>query len=464
MPLPMTITWQHYRDWLQDLCAAPLPSTVPAPQPHAIVTDSRQLQQGQWFFALRGERHDGHEHIATALTHGAAGFFADISYRRHLSAQLACRGVWIKADSQLPALHALARAYRRSLTATKIVAITGSVGKTTTRELLRAMLQQHRRVSASPANYNNEIGAALTLLSIAPATDLAIVECGARQRGDLTLLADIVAPDIVLFTNIGSAHVGIFGSPQALLHGKLELLQHSPPHCLGIVNADCRELLAEASKLERKLMTFGTRQAEVTLARVTYEGQQQQVQLASTTRGTFTLSSADLHSALPINLAAAASVCIALEISTADMQAGSLAFCNVPSRFQTIRRGALTIIDDTYNASPESMRCGLATLQRGWPEHRPVLVLGDMGELGDGSEVAHRQLAARVQDVRPALLVTIGTQAQQIAAAAAPVPSLSFADVDAFLQKKINLTQYSNLVYLKASRKIDLTRIVATLN
>ena len=459
----MTITWQHYRDWLQDLGAASLPTTGVVPHPNTITSDSRKLQQGQWFFALRGERHDGHEHIAKALAHGAAGFFADISYRERLPADLANRGIWIKADNQLQALHALARGYRHSLASTKIVAITGSVGKTTTRELLRAMLQQNQHVTASPANYNNEIGAALTLLSIPVDTDIAIVECGARQRGDLALLAGLTTPDIVLFTNIGSAHVGIFGSPQALLHGKLELLRHSPPHCLGIANADCPELLAEASKLGRELLTFGTQQADIKVEQVTFADQHQHVQLVSTTRGTFTLSSADLHSAVPINLAAAAAVCIALDIPTTALQAGSLAFCNAPSRFQTITRGNLTIIDDSYNASPESMRCGLASLQRGWPEQRPVLVLGDMGELGNEAIDAHQQLGALVQEVQPALLVTVGKLARHIATAAPQVQSLSFNDVDVFLQKKINLTQYGNLVYLKASRKVDLTRIVATL-
>ena len=459
----MTITWQHYHDWLQDLCAAPLPTECPAPQPHTITTDSRTLQQGQWFFALRGERHDGHEHIAAALSHGAEGFCAAITYRERLPAELAGRGIWIKADSQLQALCAVARGYRRSLTSTKVVAITGSVGKTTTKELLRSMLQQSQRVSASPANHNNEIGVAQTLLSLAADTDIAIVECGARQRGDLALLADLTAPDIALFTNIGSAHVGIFGSPQALLHGKLELLRYSPPHCLGIVNTDCPALLTEAGKLGHKLLTFGSQQADVTVAQVTLADQHQHVQLNSKARGTFTLSSADLHSAVPINLAAAAAVCLALNIPTAAMQAGSEAFCNVPSRFQKITRGKLTIIDDSYNASPESMRCGLVSLQRGWPDQRPVLVLGDMGELGDEAVDAHRQLGALVQALQPALLVTVGKLAYHIAAAVPELHSLSFDDVDTFLQEKINLTQYGNLVYLKASRKIDLTRIVATL-
>lgn len=460
----MMITWQHYRDWWQGLLAASLPATPVAPHPNDICTDSRQVRAGQWFFALRGEYHDGHEHIEAALHGGAQGFVADIVYRPNLSVELAARGIWIKADSQLQALHALARGYRRSLVDTKVVAITGSVGKTTTRELLRAMLQQSQRVTASPANYNNEIGAALTLLSITATTDVAIVECGARQRGDLALLAELAVPDIVLITNIGSAHVGIFGSRQALLQGKLELLRHSPPHCLGIINADCAELLAAARQTGHKLLTFGTQQADVVLAQVTYEGQRQQVHFNSTTRDSFTLSSVDLHSAIPINIAAAVAVCIALEVDTGDMQAGSLAFCNAPSRFQTITRGELTIIDDTYNASPESMRCGLASLQRSWPAQRPVLVLGDMTELGEGAEEAHRQLALQVQELQPALLVTIGKQARHIAAAAAQVQSLSFADVEAFLQQKINLTQYSKLVYLKASRKLDLTRIVASLN
>ncbi len=459
----MTIAWQHYHQWLEGLDAAPLPTTCPCPQPYAIVTDSRRLRRGQWFFALRGAHHDGHEHIGTALRQGAAGFFADISYRPRMPAQLAPRGIWLKTNNQLRALQALARGYRRSLTATRVVAITGSVGKTTNKELLRGMLRQSRRVSASPANYNNEIGVALTLLGLSSDTDIAVVECGARRRGDLTLLADITSPDIVLLTNIGSAHVGIFGSPQALLRGKLELLHHSPPHCLGIINADCAELYVAARQSGRKLLTFGTQEADVTLAQVTYEGRQQCVRFDSAARGRFTLTSNNLHSAMPINLAAAAAVGIALGISTADMQAGSLAFCNAPSRFQTIVRGKLTIIDDTYNASPESMRSGLATLQRGWPAQRPVLVLGDMAELGDTALAAHRQLAALVQAVQPALLVTVGEQARQIAAAATQVQSLSFDDVEAFLRQKIDLTQYGNLVYLKASRKIDLTRIVATL-
>ena len=460
----MTITWQHYRDWLQGLLAAPLPTIPAAPHPNDICTDTRQVQAGQWFFALRGEHHDGHEHIEAALRGGAQGFVADIAYRPNLAAELAARGIWIKADSQLQALHAVARGYRRSLVDTKVVAITGSVGKTTTKELLRSMLQQCLRASASPANYNNEIGVAQTLLSLPADTDVAIVECGARRRGDLALLAALAVPDIVLITNIGSAHVGIFGSPQALLQGKLELLRHSPPHCLGIVNADSDGLLAAASELGHKLMTFGRQQADVVLAQVTYEEQQQHVHFHSTTRGSFSIRSADLHSAMPINIAAAVAVCLALDVPTTAMQAGSAAFCNAPSRFQTITRGELTIIDDTYNASPESMRCGLASLQRSWPAQHPVLVLGDMVELGEGSEVAHRQLATQVQALQPALLVTVGKQARYIALAAAEVQSLSFDDVDAFLQQKINLTQYSKLVYLKASRKLDLTRIVATLN
>lgn len=460
----MTITWQHYGDWLQGLLAAPLPAISAAPHPNSICTDSRQVRAGQWFFALRGEHHDGHEHIEAALCGGARGFVADIAYRPNLSAEFVARGMWIKADSQLQALHAVARGYRRSLVDTKVVAITGSVGKTTTKELLRSMLRQCRCVSASPANHNNEIGVAQTLLSLPDVTDVAIVECGARRRGDLALLAALAVPDIVLITNIGSAHVGIFGSPQALLQGKLELLRHSPPRCLGIVNADCIELLAAASKLGHKLMTFGGQQADVVLTRVTYGEQQQHVRFHSTTRGSFTLSSADLHSALPINMAAAVAVCLVLDVPTTAMQAGSAVFCNAPSRFQTITRGELTIIDDTYNASPESMRCGLLALQRSWPAQRPVLVLGDMTELGAGAEEAHRQLAAQVQELQPALLVTIGKQARHIAAAVAEVQSLSFDDVEAFLQQKISLTQYSKLVYLKASRKLDLTRIVATLN
>ena len=382
-----------------------------------------------------------------------------------LPAAIASSGIWITPNQQLQALQALARGYRRTLTATRVIAITGSVGKTTTRELLRSMLQQQHRVTASHANHNNELGVALTILRIKSDDHYAIVECGARQHGDLTLLADITVPDIVLITNVGSAHVGMFGSPAQLLHGKLELLQHSPRHCLGIINADCPKLLAAAQRLGRKLVSFGTAAvADVRITNVSDTGQQQRVQLEHAGQGKFTLSRNDPHRALPLNLAAAASVCLTLDLSIADMQAGSDTYRNAPSRFQTISRGNLTIIDDSYNASPESMRCGLASLQHGWPQQRHVLILGDMTELGADAVDVHRQLGQLVQDMRPALLITVGKLARHIAAAAPQLLSMSFDDVDAFLQQKISLTQYGDLVYLKASRKVDLTRIVATLS
>lgn len=453
----MTTSWQNYRNWLLGLLAQD-PPDCPPPHPNAITFDSRTLTRGQWFFALQGKHHDGHDHIIEALDNGASGFFASTSWQEHSFSQRQ-RGVWV-TDTML-ALMALAKGYRQSLPV-KIIAITGSVGKTTVKELLAKVLRQSHRVKASPANWNNEIGVSRSLLQLKSSDHFGIIECGARQIGDLSLLASIVRPDIALCTNIGRAHLGIFGSKKNLLQAKTELYCCSPTYCLCFANSDCPELVAAAKKTGKKIITFGYRaSADVKVEEVYFSSTQEQTVVLRSCSEKFTLTSSNRHTAFPINIAAVAAVCLELGIDLNEIQSGSATSLDVPGRFQVIDRPGFTIVDDSYNANPDSMHHGLTSLSRAWPEHKKILILGDMAELGEDEVAHHRDLRPTVAAVSPVLLITVGPLARHIADNT--LPTIVCDNVDDFLARKINLKDYGDLVYLKASRNVNLTPIVTSL-
>lgn len=454
----MTIDWQNYRDWLQGMLARALPDGSP-PHPNAIAFDSRTLTRGQWFFALKGERHDAHSHIIEALDRGADGFFASTLWQERLSTQRQ-RGVWVTDTMQ--ALAALAKGYRQSL-ATKVIAITGSAGKTTVKELLASVLGQNHRVTASPSNWNNEVGVPRSLLQLRPDDHFGIIECGARQIGDLSLLVSIALPDIALCTNIGNAHLGVFGSRENLLQAKTEIYRHSPIHCLCFANSDYPELVGVAKKTQKKTTTFGYHvDADIKIEQVSFSPAQKQTVMLRGHGKKFLFVSSNCHTAFPINIAAVTAVCLELGIDATEIQAGSATSPDVPGRFQIIDRPGLTIVDDSYNANPASMRHGLSSLSRAWPTHKKILILGDMAELGENAIPYHRDISQAVAAVNPVLLITIGSLARHISDNT--LPTITCNDVDDFLSRKINLKNYGNLVYLKASRKVNLTPIVASLS
>ena len=449
----------NYQQWLGQRLVAQ-PDTTP--HPNQIVYDSRIVDRNQWLFALARERVI--EHIAEAIERGATGFFASIEHQRHLPAKLAQRGIWFNGEP-VEALTAIARGYRAQLTA-KLIAITGSSGKTTVKELLAETLALQYPTRRSLANCNNEIGVPQTILSITPQDQYAILELGARKMGDLKFLTELVRPDVALCTNIGTAHLGIFGSAEKLLQAKCEIFRYAPDHCRAVVNGDYPTLVEASNATGRQVSTFATdNNAELMVTSGINNGNQS-ITIRRQDSSLLKIVSDKPHVALPINIAAVVAVCQALDVAcqTSHLQTVLDSWQNVAGRFEKITTAdGLLIIDDSYNANPDSMRCGLASLELAYPKHNKVLVLGDMLELGDSAEQEHRALADTVVKINPALLITVGNLAHLIAEHADFKPAMSFTTVQTLIDRRINFASYGELVYLKASNGIALSRLADTL-
>lgn len=447
-----------YQRWLGERLVAKPNAT---PHPNQIVYDSRTVERGQWFFALAHDRVV--DHIVEAIERGGAGFFASVNHRRHLpSPKLAQQGIWLNGNP-VEALTAIARGYRAQLSA-KIVAITGSSGKTTVKELLAETLARQYPIGRSLANRNNEIGVPQTILSIRNEDRYAILELGARQIGDLKFLTELVTPDVALCTNIGTAHLGIFGSTENLLQAKSEIFRYAPAHCRAVVNSDYPTLVQASKATGRQLLTFAANnRAEVTVTSKINAGKQ--LITIHQQNSSLEVVADKPHAALPINVAAVVAVCQALAV---DCQASLLqavldSWQNVAGRFEKITTvDGLLLIDDSYNANPDSMRCGLASLELAYPQQTKVLILGDMLELGDGAEREHQALGELVEKMKPGLLITVGNLARHIGDRC-NLTTMSFADVQSLIKAQVNFSSYGEIVYLKASNGIALSKLAETL-
>ena len=444
----------NYQQWLGDRLVAQPEIT---PHPNQLVYDSRLVERGQWFFALARDRVV--EHIVESIKRGGAGFFASVKHRPDLSAEVAQHGIWLDSEPD-EALMAIARGYRDQLT-TKVIAITGSSGKTTVKELLADTLAQQYPTRRSLANRNNEIGVPQTILSITDQDRYAVLELGARQIGDLKLLTELVRPDVALCTNVGTAHLGIFGSADNLLQAKCEIFRYAPEHCRAIVNGDYPTLVQASNATGRRVSTFAaTNHAQVTVTSEINNGNQSII-IQRDNSLPLKVVSTKPHAALPINVAAVVAVCQALDVDCQGtlLQAVLDSWQNVAGRFEKITTSdGLLVIDDSYNANPDSMRCGLASLELAYPKQSKVLVLGDMLELGDGAEQEHRALTECVTKLNPALLITVGNLARHIGENS-NLTIMSFSDIQSLIEAQLKFSNYGEIVYLKASNGIALTRL-----
>jgi UDP-N-acetylmuramoyl-tripeptide--D-alanyl-D-alanine ligase len=421
-----------------------------------ISTDTRQLATGDLFVALKGERFDAHDYLAAAQAQGAVAAVV-----RHGTTPITGLPFFAVADT-LVALGALAQARRRAFPAgSPVVAITGSSGKTSTKELVRAALSARYRVHATTGNLNNLVGVPLTILAAPDDTEALVVEAGASLPGEIARLRDIIEPTIVVITNVGYAHVEGFGSLEGVLREKLSLLDGVP---LAVVGVDPVELAAQARRRTRTVVAGATPPADVVAdavelddagrCRLRWEGQD------------VTLPVFGLHQAENAMLALA----VAREAGVApDAALRALAAAHVPGgRGRVIRTADLTIIDDTYNANPSSLRWAVASAARLARERqRPLaVVVGSMLELGPESARLHAAAAADIMGREPALVGAVG----EFAASFAPYRDqlgerlLVAADAEA-LGPRLKAALHGNeIVLLKASRGVALERVLRHLS
>ncbi len=440
-----------------------------------ISTDSRRLRPGELFWAIKGERYDGHDFAGQALSQGAAGVVVEVGFWDRIGVrQRAELGGYGKAvflvEDTLYALGELGGWWRRQHHV-KVAAVTGSAGKTTTKEMTAAILHRVAATLRNPGNLNNLIGLPLSLLGLTPAHRYAVVELGMNRPGEIARLAEIAQPDVGGITNIALAHTEGVGDLAGVLRAKWELVAGMPEHAPVVLNGDDDRLMARASGLERPRIFFGMRQhCHVRAQRIRDHG----------TRGcTFDLHYGEevrrIRLRVPgrqnvMNALAAAALGLALGATGEQVAQGLESFQGLAGRFQISRlpRGMM-LVDDTYNANPASLGAAVESLPgllRG--KGRLIVALGEMLELGGAAPRAHREAGARLAALNPAALLALGEHALEVVRGAteAGYPAERASTVgsrDELRERLQELMRPGDVVFLKGSRRMGLEKVAEAL-
>lgn len=409
-----------------------------------ISTDTRQIQSGNLFFALRGPHFNANAFASEALKKGASFVVVD-DPAYMLSPQC------ILVENALTALQDLARHYRKQLNI-PIIGITGSNGKTTTKELMFEVLNRKYVSFATKGNLNNHIGVPLSILSIEPKHEVAIIEMGANRVGDIRLLCSIANPTHGLITNIGKAHIGEFGGQENIIRGKSELYEHLITHQGVVFINSTQPILYNMAKRFANPYLYPEKGSYCEVEWMSADpyniyryGSENPV--ATRLIGAYNFN----------NIASALCVGKFFEVSTDDANAAIASYLPENMRSQILKKEKNTIILDAYNANPDSMKAAIDNLHH-MDHEKKCVILGDMYELGESSETEHRNLGALVHDYGFDLILLCGKD-MYYAAEEAP-GSLYFesrSDLAAFL-KENNLEDW--LILIKGSRGMGLEKVV----
>ena len=419
-----------------------------------VTTDSRAVQPGQLFIPLVGERFDGHAYIAKALDGGAAGCLTAREPETLLPGKLYIR----VADTRL-ALKALASWYRNKFDL-PVVQVTGSAGKTTTKEMIASVLSQRYNTLRTEGNFNNDIGAPLTLLRLMPEHQAAVIETGMNHFGEIRYLGEMVRPDIAVITNVGDAHIENLGNTrQGILRAKCEIFENLTPEGIAVLNGD--DELLNTVTLPQTILRCGVgdgcgvrvtdiddRGLEGVACTVTIEGEHYRL----------TTSAPGRYMIYPMAMAAA--IGRRLGLTGEEIAAGVAAYTTVGSRMHLIRLpGERLVIDDCYNANPQSMAEGLRMLAASPARHR-VAVLGDMGELGQLTAQAHRDMGALTRRLG---LTAVAVGEKMHALTETDTQAQWFATVEEAMPAIRQLFTPGTAVLVKASHAMHFERIVKEL-
>ena len=431
--------------------------------------DSRHTPAGGAFFALPGDRSDGHVWVPAALRLGAR--VAVVSRWDEVAAASAASAssgdfAAVLVPDTAAALRALASAHRGSLRC-PVVAITGSTGKTGTKDFVAAALGAGRIVVATRGNRNNELGVPLTLLDADNRTDLLVVEMGMRAEGEIAALCDIARPTIGVVTNIGQTHLEVLGSQDAIIRAKGELVACVPADGMVFLNGDDEWSRSLAATSSAPVTWYGLSDGVDVRASA--------IEVDDAGRPTFTLSAGpgSVTVSLPVpgrhnayNAGAAAAVALYLGATLDEIAAGLASAITTDMRMQVFTAATgVVVVNDAYNASPTSMRAAVATLVDMRAGGRRVAVLGDMAELGSLTELAHFSLGEIVARSGIDVLVTVGARALRIADGAVaegmePSAVRACAGVDEASEVLDDLLASGDVVLVKASRCMQLERII----
>ena len=462
----MTLTWRDYSHCLDSETKNLVNRRVEAPSIEHWITDSRKIQAGDWFIPLVGDHFDGHQFIEAALNQGAAGFIYQAERCQHLNVSQKEKGIPVK--NTLFAFQKLAKFWRLKHKNLTLFALTGSVGKTTTKEMLATILSSiDSNTLATAGNFNNEIGVPITLQRIRENHRFAVVEMGARRPRDIGKLVEIAMPNITACLNAKTAHIEIFKSKEAILKTKLEIFNETSELKHIVFSYDDERIRSHCKHLEVPKISFGYEAgADIHIQSQEWHDDGSLVAYISFQGKDHQLKFSQGHSAHPINAAAALAMGTAAGLKMETMIGALTDFTGLKGRFNIFRKDELTIIDDCYNANPDSMKEGINTLIQRYPKQAKVVILGDMLELGQDASFEHSQLGSYCKEVvDPLFLIGIGEHSKLIVnkAISEGLPknqTLSYGHVDEFLKDHIDLSSKGQVIFIKGSNGIRLDRIV----
>jgi UDP-N-acetylmuramoyl-tripeptide--D-alanyl-D-alanine ligase len=414
-----------------------------APGPRRAVIDSRAVGKGDLFVGLPGANVDGGEFAQGALDAGAWGVLVDEPH-----SQLQADGVAIAAPDPLLALQSLAREWRRAL-GCPVIGVTGSTGKTSTKDILTALLRPHLRVHANRENFNTEIGLPLTLLEAEPGTEALVLEMAMRGEGQIAELAAIAEPTVGVIVNVGPVHLELLGTVERVAAAKAELIRDLPAGSTCVVPQG-EELLAEHLRSDLETVTFG-------------EGGD--VQLVSFADGVARISARGTEIELELPFSEPYNVKNTLAAVAAAQAIGVEPSGRVEVQFSSLRgelvelEGEVAVVNDCYNANPMSMRAALDSLAEA-PAQRRIAVLGWMAELGPDADRFHREIGAHARERGIDLLIPVGEDAARLYAegfGGEVEPAATPEDAGALLER---IARPGDRVLIKGSRSAGLERVL----
>ncbi len=433
----------------------------PAVHFQGICTDTRNLQRGDIFFALHGEGSNGHKYLKIAREMGAAGAVVDEAVpgvrRRHNEI-----GEWnlIEVIDTLYALGQLAQAQRRRFKI-PVIAITGSAGKTTTKEMTAAILSVRHTVVKTPGNFNNEIGMPLTLMQLDEHTQTAVVEFGMRGPGQIGYLAALALPTVGVITNIGASHLELLGTREKIAMAKAELLEVLPAHATVVLPGEDDFFTMLRERARGPVVTVGECPD--------FDLWASDITLGDTSCANFTLHFRGIE--LPIALAvpgrvqvnnalAAAAAALAAGSELEDIAIGLAGYTGIDGRMQThtAKRG-FTVIDDSYNANPAAVRAALSHLAEA-PGKVKLAILGDMRELGPDAAELHRELGAYAMTRHIDHLFALGELGRAYVDGADSQNAQWFPDHNAAIAAALTILQPGDIALIKGSRAMKMEVIV----
>ena len=418
-----------------------------------VEIDSRNIVEGNLFIATQGERVDGHSFIPSVFEKGALAVICEKLPEK-------MDGTCILVEDSFQALKDIAK-YYRSLLDIKVVGVTGSVGKTSTKEVVASVLSQRYRVLKTAGNFNNEVGLPLTVLRIRKEHEIAVLEMGISHLGEMERLAEIAHPDVCVITNIGPCHLEFLGDLDGVLKAKTEMFRYLNPNGFACLNGDDAKLMTIQTVNDKEPVFFGKgSNCVVTATDINNKGL-----LGS--EATLHVGDQTAHFCIHIpgehmvqNALCAATVGDAFGLSMDEIVAGIEKAETVKGRSRITDTGKLVVVDDCYNANPVSMKAAISLLETAIS--RKVAILGDMFELGENEEKLHQEVGSFLSHTNINVVICIGTLAKNIydQIASSDKQSYYFETKDAFEQEISNIILENDTVLIKASNGMKFSSLV----